>query len=297
MTKVDLAAQKKQTAIRNITNGENLTRIKFKAYWNDKEVFRLGVVKNPYIIELDWYETIFTDWWNNWRWDEQFVTELFLDILENHENFYNRRFPTKLLDQLPDSVRNDPWFARLASRKNLHHYERYVGEIVENIDEFPWKPGDKDNHLLDMWVMNAYKEKFFEIEKTPAYEQLLANPERTIQLIESKAVHIGDVPYALRRSNKKVAAAIIRTEQSFWGIPKSFMDDIGFVLDCLGANPSDNLIYHVSNNLSYRIRKIVGSRDLLPTLQTLHGYNQLKAEVMEKNHVDPSTKPKARLKV
>ena len=297
MTKVDLAAQKKQTAIRNITNGENLTRKKFKAYWNDKEVFRIGVLKNPYIFEIDWDETIFTDWWNHWRWDEQFVTELFLDILEKHEYRYSSNLPTKFLDQLPDTVRNDPWFARLASRKHLRNYERYVGEIVENLDEFPWKPEDKDNYLLDMWVMNAYKEKFFEIEKTPEYEQLLANPERTIQLIESKTVHIGNVPYVLRRSNKKVAAAIIRTEQSFWGIPRSFMDDIGFVLDCLGANPSDNLIHHVSNNLSYRIRKIVRSRDLLLTLQTLHGYNQLKAEVMEKNHVDPSTKPKTRLKL
>lgn len=297
MTKADLIAQKKQTAIRNINSGENLTRKKFKDYWNDKECFRLGVVTNPFILQLDWNFNRFTMWRDQWQWDEQFVTSLFRDTLEHHDQFYNWNFPSNLLDQLPDSVRNDPWFARLASRKNLHQYERYVGEIVENLDEFPWKPEDRDNYLLDKWVMNAYKEKFFEIEKTPAYEQLLANPERTIQLIESKAVHIGDVPYALRRSNKNVAAAIVRTEQSFWGIPRSFMDDIGFVLDCLGAKPCDNLIHHVSNNLSYRIRKIVGSRDLLPTLQTLHGYNQLNAEVMEKNHVDPSTKPKARLKV
>lgn len=297
MTKADLIAQKKQTAIRNINSGENLTRKKFKDYWNDKECFRLGVVTNPYILQLDWNFKRFTMWRDQWQWDEQFVTSLFRDTLEHHDQFYNWNFPSNLLDQLPDSVRNDPWFARLASRKSLHQYERYVGEIVENLDEFPWKPEDRDNYLLDKWVMNAYKEKFFEIEKTPAYEQLLANPERTIQLIESKGVEICNVPYALRRSNKKVAAAIIRTNQSFWGIPKSFMNDIGFVLDCLGANPSDDLIHHVSKNISYRIRKIVGSRDLLPTLQSVHGYNQLNAEVMEKNNVDPSAKQKTRFKV
>lgn len=296
MTKRNLEAQKKATAIKNILKGENLSRQKFKDFWNDKECFSLSAAINPYIIERDHYQGKFTSWRKEWRWDEEFVTNLFLAMLEKHTNYYHSIFPSDLLAHLPDSVTNDIHFARLASRRYINLYQNYMGDFVENLNEFPWEPQDRNNSVLDRWIVNAYKEKHFEIEITPQFEYLVANPEYTLQAIENGTLDLANVPYALRRTNKKIAAAVIRHHRDFWGIPKAYLDDIPFAIDCLGDTPDNILSDDLERHLSYRIRKLVRyDEENKSCLKSLLSYFHLAETVPEKTHVESSTKPTARV--
>lgn len=296
MTKRNLEEQKKATAIRNILKGDNFSRKQFKDHWNDKDCFSLGVITNPYIIQHDYDHTRFTSWWNEWRWDGEYMSNLFIEIISKHGDFSYKVFPEGILEHLPDTVTNNIHFARAAAEHGINEYGSYIGEEIMNYpEEVICAAGRPGFYWVQSWFRRFQEEKHYEVQFSSRYEHLIGNPEAVIQAIENRAMESGDVPYILRRTNKKVAAAVIRNHQAFWGIPKAFLDDIPFALDCLGDNPNDNLSYHLGRHLSYRIRKLIGYHEGVPCLKTLLSYIHLAETVPEKNHVDSSTQPTARV--
>lgn len=294
MTKINLEAQKKVTAIKNILKGENFSRQKFKDHWNDKELFSLGVITNPYIIQYDSDRLRFTSWWNEWRWEGEYVSELFIEILSKHNDFNYKVFPEGILEYLPDSVTNNIHFARAAAEHGINEYGDYIGEgITEFPEEVICGAGKPGFYWVQSWFRDIQDKKYYEIQFTPQFEDFVANPDLALQAIENCTVDQYKVPYILRRTNKKIAAALIRRHQAFWGIPKAYLDDIPFALDCLGDNPSESLSHSLGKHLSYRIRKMIGYHGGVQCLKSLLSYIHLAETVPEKTYVDSSTKPTA----
>lgn len=293
MTKADLTEQKKQTAIRNIAKGENFTRKKFKAYWNDKECFRLGVVTKPHIIDFDIEKTMFENWWKSWRWDEEFVTELFFEILKKHNTFLFDMFPDSILEQLPESVTNDIGVAKHAAIKGVTEYFDHLGPNITDT-QHEIKPEYRQNTIFCHWLDNCNFWNQTDFVKTPEWEMYAADPDLAARDIENGPQNECCVPFTLIRASKRLSAIYVRSKTRILAVPRSYFGDIDFVCDCLGPNPSPELIGLVFRRLPYSTKKFIGMNDPVRALKVLQNLNHL-TDLPESIHVDSPTKPAPRV--
>lgn len=76
----------KATAIKHVHAGENFWTCKFSDFWENKEVVKEAIVKNPYGV----FDHPQCGAKEEWRWDEDFMTEVFDRIvnLQTHGAFF-----------------------------------------------------------------------------------------------------------------------------------------------------------------------------------------------------------------
>lgn len=266
------------TVAKNIAKGRNFSQQVFSQFWNDKSFFFQGMVKNPHLLDNDPKETKFTHWWSTWQHEEDFVLELFLAIVHNGTNWKYLHFPRKILNRLTSVQLSNPIVNDLIFDYGIDY--RFIRERQKS----PLSDLDRASY-------NTVN-RSLEIPLTHSMEFFLTAPDIACRMLEAKVITPNSIPFALRRSDKDIAKVLVSVWHHRAGIPDKLFDDIGFILDCAAIQSSNGEAY-IWENMSDRLKEIVGKQQLIPTLNAY----KLSCELTESLSKASNAKQAKRVKI
>ena len=265
------------TVAKNIAKGTNFSQQVFSQFWNDKTFFFQGMVKNPHLLDNDPNQTKFTRWWEEWQYDEDFVLELFLAIVHNGTDWYYGSFPRKIFNCLSHAHLSNPIVNDL-----IFDYDIDYGFISQR-HKSPLSIADRAKFN----IINSS----LEIPLTDTMRFFLTNPDIACRMLEAKVITPSSIPFALRRSNKEIAKVLVSIWQKRAGIPDKYFDDIDFILDCAAKQGPDDE-YYIRQNMSTRLKEIVGSQPIIPTLRAHDLSFKLNLSLVKASNANQQRPPK-----
>lgn len=262
----------RETAIRNIHKGKSFSQKIFARCWNDKESFVHGVVQKPHILDYDTKHEKFKAWWTDWRHDEDFVLDLFNQVLHNGTSWITNVFPSAILDSLTDSQIRIPQINDLIFDYLLDTDFSDRSNPVEPISD-----QDRAVYMPD--------QRAIEIPMTKTMELFMKDPYVAIRMLEDGVIKPSSIPFRLRMVNRDIAKLLIAGWGMKAGTPFSLRDDIDFIIECAeSGDPSSSPIF-TKMCMSDRLRRIVGEKDIVTTLKAYKLSCELTQSLAEKSNV------------
>jgi hypothetical protein len=248
------------TVKNNIALGKNFSQKVFARFWNHKEAFFDGMVKNPCILDYDSDRSKFKSWWNEWRYDDKFVQDLFIAIMANYEDQIVCHMPRLFFHTLPKSVALNPLMLNLCLDYYGVPFRAYDEVNGKYINDRGWE----DDYILSFEEAN----ESIELPPKKGHELFLRRPDIALELLKNKVIRPDSIPFALRRADKAICAVLVGQFHHRAGVPVALFDDPSFILDCLQYKAWNSTEQFVRARMTRRLRGIVDGFEIKPALET-----------------------------